>query len=521
MGLLERETRKKLVDLLRDLPDQDDPKRRQLLLRNIPRDIRDAIVSEGGPTIHFTNIILTVDNEAWEQPLVGRWPILTLIDNAVAWAELYKPTTEVIITTLQGMRKDLQEEVVLRIPSFAQQLEEGLLSAFPTYHKLRNFVLFALNEHLATFAATGNLSIAVYDLVLWARMKKRLFELVAAALDENPHDPYLLTFAVQVGLAQNLTPYTPGTTFTGRQIRLLSLALVHTFTYTEFQQIALQVFDKRLECITLRPDLQGISIDMVLYSEQYGRSGELLNAALVLQPTNPPLRAFMGLPLVEPPDTIKSNPVEGLQIGYQQRRVLSKAFERLFSYAELQNLVLHTLHKELDFISLGDNLGVIIGDLIQWAEMSGVLVRLVEAARIMKPDDPTLLFFPNLLEDESDKQVDILLGREHEKQLFNALVNAFSYTEIRSLVARTFATNLEIISLASDLESVVFKLIIWCSNSRRITKLVIAAIAVRPKDSVLRKIAAEIAAQRISENAPAHQNYAEWDAARDDSQDLQ
>jgi len=84
-----------------------------------------------------------------------------------------------------------------------QQLQQALLSAFPTGASLGQMVRFGLDESLDAIA-TGNLSTMVFQLITWADAQGRVAELVAEAQKANPRNPAL------VALSSLSFPSSPG-----------------------------------------------------------------------------------------------------------------------------------------------------------------------------------------------------------------------------------------------------------------------------------------------------------------------
>jgi hypothetical protein len=84
MGLLNREERSALIDLLLKLPGKEKPSVRTNLLAFVSPTIKNNIDRDGAPRQDFSNILGGVDDEEWDQPPVkGEWPIVTLLANAV------------------------------------------------------------------------------------------------------------------------------------------------------------------------------------------------------------------------------------------------------------------------------------------------------------------------------------------------------------------------------------------------------------------------------------------------------
>lgn len=76
-----------------------------------------------------------------------------------------------------------------------EELQEALLSAFPTEDKLRRMVRTKLDENLAAIAGGEDLSDKVFNLISWGEARGRLGELTLGARQANPGNNRLLAFA--------------------------------------------------------------------------------------------------------------------------------------------------------------------------------------------------------------------------------------------------------------------------------------------------------------------------------------
>lgn len=75
-----------------------------------------------------------------------------------------------------------------------EQLQDALLSAFPSYSSLAQMTLFRRNENLDAIAGTGNLDDVVFKLITWAKAAGRVDELVIKAHQKVPGNPALKAF---------------------------------------------------------------------------------------------------------------------------------------------------------------------------------------------------------------------------------------------------------------------------------------------------------------------------------------
>ncbi|TMC24548.1 MAG: hypothetical protein E6J34_00335, partial [Chloroflexi bacterium] len=89
-----------------------------------------------------------------------------------------------------------------------RQLDEALLSAFPTRDSLERMVQYRLNENLSAIAGNGNLHDTVFRLTQRAKARGRLKELILAAREENPRNPQLRNVALQLGVIKKF-PLSP------------------------------------------------------------------------------------------------------------------------------------------------------------------------------------------------------------------------------------------------------------------------------------------------------------------------
>lgn len=82
-----------------------------------------------------------------------------------------------------------------------EQLDDALLSAFPTCSKLERMVKYRLNKNLSVIAGNGDLHDTVFRLTQWAEAEGRLEELVSGARKQNRQNPLLKKVAKDLGFA--------------------------------------------------------------------------------------------------------------------------------------------------------------------------------------------------------------------------------------------------------------------------------------------------------------------------------
>lgn len=83
MGLLTRQERGKLLDLLGRLPNIDNPSVRRRLIQNLPQQLQHAIEHSSITDVHIDNIVDVADGATWHKLLDGRCSILVIIENAM------------------------------------------------------------------------------------------------------------------------------------------------------------------------------------------------------------------------------------------------------------------------------------------------------------------------------------------------------------------------------------------------------------------------------------------------------
>lgn len=103
-----------------------------------------------------------------------------------------------------------------------QQLQQALLSAFPTHSALAQVVQFGLDQNLNAIAGPGILADVVFQLIIWTQAQGKTEKLVEAAYDQNPDNPALKAYVersrassshtTQSGPTPQLAPSRPSST---------------------------------------------------------------------------------------------------------------------------------------------------------------------------------------------------------------------------------------------------------------------------------------------------------------------
>lgn len=89
-----------------------------------------------------------------------------------------------------------------------KQLQEALLSAFPTCQGLEMMVFYGLGKSLSAIVGYGDLEYMIFKLLEWVQAQGRLEELIRVALKQNSQNPQLVYIAELVGLSHDQTALT-------------------------------------------------------------------------------------------------------------------------------------------------------------------------------------------------------------------------------------------------------------------------------------------------------------------------
>lgn len=208
MRLLTRAERQNLIDLLLQLPNSSNAAARNLLLADLPRELRNVIAFDAAPGNHIANIVDTVISEAWSQLADGTVPLQVVIENAIFSVRGSRLAGQ-LQTLLAAVRSRVGQSAVNVVAGNAgdpfdnltiaqyQQLHSALLSAFPSQDTLRQMVFFGLGQNLATIAGGSDLSAVTLSLIQWAQGQGKIKDLIQAAVAANAGNPQLRAFAAQ------------------------------------------------------------------------------------------------------------------------------------------------------------------------------------------------------------------------------------------------------------------------------------------------------------------------------------
>jgi hypothetical protein len=164
MGLLFPEERNTLVNLLVRLPNIAYPLVRQQLLPGIPLDIQVQIPTIGALKPDLVSMVNVVDNENWDEPYQGSWPVIQLFKNAISMVGELSPLGQKL--------QDLRDDLILR----AEQREE--LATLQLTHP------FPFEP--VEFERVTNKMVSFQDPELWAQRMRQQELAVCLILFEDP-----------------------------------------------------------------------------------------------------------------------------------------------------------------------------------------------------------------------------------------------------------------------------------------------------------------------------------------------
>ena len=87
-----------------------------------------------------------------------------------------------------------------------QQIQDALLSAYPSRSPLAMMLRFEMNESLDEIVGNANQTDTVFELLTWAEARGRLGELIAAAKRDNPSNPKLRALSGRATQASTSQP---------------------------------------------------------------------------------------------------------------------------------------------------------------------------------------------------------------------------------------------------------------------------------------------------------------------------
>jgi hypothetical protein len=231
MGLLDRDARQRLIELLLRIPGSQNRETRDLLLQDLPPNLVSNIRRENAALVDIANIVNTADSDTWARLLDGTPSLQVIIENArnlVAGSGTADELAK-LLATVQGPARpevtpgdpDDRPTTAPSLPPIPptapttpppsdgflildgrqlRRLQEIMLRAFRDRGSLARMVRFGLDTRLEDVTASPSLSDMAFDLIMWAESQHRLADLIQVAATAQPNNGELEEFARGVGL---------------------------------------------------------------------------------------------------------------------------------------------------------------------------------------------------------------------------------------------------------------------------------------------------------------------------------
>ena len=177
-----------------------------------------------------------------------------------------------------------------------KQLTEALLDAFPNYGDLERMARVGLEVDLAAIAGPGDPQQAViFRLIGWAESRGRTGDLLHAAREVNPDNSRLRDFQAAYGESAALEQTPPVPTSASRQTQPLAEQLTKVLlevypSSAALMEMAYFQFGEEFDQTTKGPTVSDSVYNLVAWAEEHGKTVELIDAALRINPDNPSLR---------------------------------------------------------------------------------------------------------------------------------------------------------------------------------------------------------------------------------------
>jgi hypothetical protein len=201
-------------------------------------------------------------------------------------------------------------------------------------------------------------------------------------------------------------------------------------------------------------------------------------------PVVPPTLAYQSAPPATSLPTL--NRLSGAQFGQLQPALL-----HAFNNATLRQMVRVELDQNLDVIASGENLGEQIFNLIEWAQRTGNLIRLIQGALNAVPDNTALQAFVQSVASTGPTALPKLNGLQLAR-FYLALLDAFTAVTLRQMVRVEFDQSLEAVASGENLSTVVFNLIEWAERTDNLNRLIQGALNTIPGNPALQTFAQEM-----------------------------
>ena len=182
-----------------------------------------------------------------------------------------------------------------------------------------------------------------------------------------------------------------------------------------------------------------------------------------------------------------------------QTKQLHDAILSAFSGSDLEQLVKFELNERLDNITPNGALGLVVFNLIQWAEREGRTEELTRTVQRARPNNDEIRSVAKALLSPvgvpSPRPGTARLDGAYRARLRSALIDQFpTRSALAMLVDASLSVNLDGIARESNLTETVFELIQWASidPQGQLRPLLAEAVRQRPNSDELKALTTEL-----------------------------
>ena len=146
----------------------------------------------------------------------------------------------------------------------------------------------------------------------------------------------------------------------GSQAKQLQSALLSAFGISELKHLVTFELNQQLENIVPSGPMSSVAFELIMWSEQHGKTAELIKAVIAARPNNPAVAALGTLLASAPTATPAVNTAD---LKRRLRGVLLDQFPRK---TDLAILLSDTLGQALDAVAGGENHTEVCFKLVEW-----------------------------------------------------------------------------------------------------------------------------------------------------------
>jgi hypothetical protein len=421
---LSSEQHNRLLKLLLEADELDNPAVRDLLLADLPPSASTRLARSPIKAVDLENIVRLAEN--WTELVNGKPAIVMLINRAQVFSgnggadfDLLlddlktSATAQRVPAILAEHRKKLLKILVSMQEFDTPEGRELLLINMPSRlttqikrNPIKNVDLLAIVSLVQNWTLEDG-SPALYQLIdnvlifnensNAGKDLQKLFKKIKASVQNaaTTSVPVPIGVAIQaaeiaVAVPQPLLKLKP------QQLSELHKAMLSAFpSKISLARMLLFEMGEQLESVAAGDNLGDLIFEVLQWAGAQGRLRELITASLAAVPGNPELVAFsqkVGVGVVQRTSNGKApspTAVPALQLKQLQAALLSAFPKR----KDLQRMVLFGLGENLDSISGAGNLESAVTELLQWSEANGKIGGLVVAALEANPGNPDLTAF--------------------------------------------------------------------------------------------------------------------------------